>query len=144
MSRPINDAKLGRLEYDNRVRWYSATLNTPHGDIKIYIDAQQEPDLTLAISHARQLATSLPIYEALAKEYAVEDLLVLKNESWLEDGEDPLDPQSFKSRMTLTSAVVSADGEICLYHDDGDLFWGHTIQVGIGSQRQKLYTDIPG
>ena len=142
MSRSVQDEQLGRLEYDDRIGGYAGRLNTEH--VLLRIDAESPADVAAAIHHARQVAASLANYEALAKQYAAEDLLTLKNDTWLEEDEAPLDSESFKKRMTLTSVVVSSDGQLCFYHHDGDLFWGHSIQVGIGPQRQKLFSDIPG
>jgi hypothetical protein len=35
----------------------------------------------------------------------------------------------FKKRMALDSITVVPDGSFEFWHNDGDLFWGHLIQI---------------
>jgi hypothetical protein len=37
--------------------------------------------------------------------------------------------EEFKARMALESVTVEADGSFQFWYGDGDLFWGHSIQV---------------
>ena len=77
-------------------------------------------------------------------EFAVAELLPLKNRSWLDDGEAELTPKQFKSRMKLMSVSVAEDGRFEFWHNDGDLFWGHSIQL-CGTLKEGLNAaDIPG
>ena len=77
-------------------------------------------------------------------DFAVKKLLSLKNDVWLGEDESPLNADQFKSRMTLQSVSIYPDGEIEFWHDDGDLFWGHSIQIS-GSLGEGLTdADIPG
>lgn len=44
-------------------------------------------------------------------------------------GEKPLTAAQFLKRMKLQSVNADPDGSFAFWHDDGDLFWGHSIQV---------------
>jgi hypothetical protein len=59
----------------------------------------------------------------------LKELLSLKNEAWREEGESPLAAADFIKRMKLESISVLTNGDIEFWHDDGDLFWGHAIEV---------------
>jgi len=62
-------------------------------------------------------------------ECAVRDLLDLKNDVWLQDGESVVTTDRFRSLLKLQDIVVKKDGKIEFWFDDGDLFWGHAICV---------------
>ena len=73
---------------------------------------------------------------------AVHALLPLKNESWL--GEDESTITAVQFRMTLDSIIVHPDGSFEFWHTDGDLFWGHSIQVTSSLSEGPTDADIPG
>lgn len=80
----------------------------------------------------------------MAADYAVDGLLELKNDTWLEDGETELSADEFKAKMVLEAITVEADGDVTFWHHDGGLFWGHSIQVCIDANDKCTSTDIPG
>jgi hypothetical protein len=71
-------------------------------------------------------------------------LLPLKNDTWLEEGESPLTEDEFLSRMILESISVYNDGRFEFWHNDGDLFWGHAIQVRGNTRDGLTGADICG
>ena len=74
----------------------------------------------------------------------MKELLPLKNETWLEEGESPFSAEKFKSRMMLQSISIYPNGDIEFWHDDGDLFWGHSIQISGSLDEGLSEADIPG
>jgi hypothetical protein len=70
-------------------------------------------------------------WERRAKDKAVDRLLDLKNESWLDEdeGEEPLSEEEFRANMRLTAVQIAADGSIEFTFADGDMFFGHDIVV---------------
>jgi hypothetical protein len=46
--------------------------------------------------------------------------------------------------MTLQSVSTYADDSFGFWHDDGDLFWGHAIQVTGSLKEGPKDADIPG
>jgi hypothetical protein len=74
----------------------------------------------------------------------VEKLLPLKNDSWLGENERELTPADFKKKMKLQSINVAGDGSFEFWHDDGDLFWGHSIQIRGKLKDGLVDADIPG
>lgn len=77
---------------------------------------------------ASSVVRELKHYDQTAKEYAVQQLLKLKNETWLDEGAT-LTSEEFKNRMTLEGLVFFPDGEAEFYYNDGNLFFEHCIII---------------
>ncbi|HXF80376.1 MAG TPA: DUF2262 domain-containing protein, partial [Usitatibacter sp.] len=78
---------------------------------------------------ARTLFADMARWASAAKDFAATALLDLKNDSWLGERESPVSPKAFMDRMQLSSINVYPEGAFELWHEDGDLFWGHAIHV---------------
>lgn len=64
-----------------------------------------------------------------ARKCAADELLNTKNDSWLEEGEDPLNAEEFMERLILTKVEVDHDGSVIFWYEDDDMFWGHYVSV---------------
>lgn len=140
----INDEVLGTLSYDERVDWYEANIRVGGSDLSVCVSADEEGSFQPALERARQLHASLQGYAEKAKQYAVAQLLELKNDSWLGEEEEPVSPGEFAQRMTLESTVIGGDGTVTFYHNDGNLFLGHCIQITMDENDTFVDADIPG
>ena len=67
----------------------------------------------------------------------------LKNDLWLEEDEKEVTKKDFKDRMKFTSLYVFSESAN-FYFDDGDLFWGHTIEVTINQNLEFSAANIVG
>jgi hypothetical protein len=93
---------------------------------------------------ARRLFAEQAEWHRRVREYAVDRLLPLKNDSWLDEDDEEMSAAEFLSRMRLTSISVDETGDLTFWHDDGDLFWGHAIQVSGSLSNGLTDADIPG
>jgi hypothetical protein len=82
-----------------------------------------------ALAAAESLWADQRAWKQRVEEFAVKELLSLKNDVWLRDGEPPLTATEFTKRMSLQSISVSTDGNLEFWYDDGDLFWDHAIAI---------------
>ena len=67
------------------------------------------------------------------KDYAARNLLDSANE-WLEskEGEHELiTEEKFIEAMEISEMTVSPDGSMTMYYSDGDMFWGHSIEISV-------------
>ena len=78
-----------------------------------------------------------------AKDYTTDKLLKLKNDLWLEEDEKEVTKKDFKDRMKFTSLYVFSESAN-FYFDDGNLFWGHTIEVTINQNLEFIDANIVG
>jgi hypothetical protein len=46
--------------------------------------------------------------------------------------------------MKLTSISIGSEGTFEFWHNDGDLFYGHSIQIGGSLAKGLTRADIPG
>ncbi|MEH2046091.1 DUF2262 domain-containing protein [Nostoc sp.] len=96
-----------------------------------------------ALDRANSVIRELKHYDKTAKKYAVEQLLKLKNETWLDEGET-LTSEEFKNRMTLEGLVFFPDGEAEFYYNDGNLFFGHCILIKMDKHNCFVDASIRG
>ncbi len=52
--------------------------------------------------------------------------------------------REFLSKMRLESISVDEYGDLTFWHNDGDLFWGHAIQISGNLSEGLKGADIPG
>jgi hypothetical protein len=140
----LDDATLGRLVWDDNLNWYSGKFRCGELSVDVSLHRDDTGSVDAALARARDVVRSIHKYVQLAKTYAAEWLLDLKNDNWLDEDEEPLTPAAFMQRMSLESIVFGSGGKITFYHHDGDLFWGHCIQICIDAKDNCLGADIPG
>ena len=127
------DAKRGGVV--GAVSWHGRELRVWLGSL----DAESAGGLEGVSS----LLTSLADLRTVAKSLATSELLDVKNRDWLE-GEEPLTPEQFRDRMLLVEVQVPAEGGCILHFDDGDLFWGHPVEVGFDGDREPSWARFEG
>lgn len=123
------DNQFGVLTYDRGLKWYIGETDFAGQRIKIHLEASTDSELVEAIEGARVLWGDQQAWLERCKLKAVEDLLDLKNESWLGPGESPATAASFVSALRVDCVNVNASGAFGIDFDAGDLFWGHAVVV---------------
>jgi hypothetical protein len=83
-----------------------------------------------AINCALQLLSERSVWMPRVEQYAASELLEKKNDIWLEEDEEPLSTSQFVEKLSLESIDIDDEGNFTFWFNDGELFWGHTIQVG--------------
>lgn len=124
------DAQLGQLTADPLQGWV--------GQAKWLGD-----ECSLSIEGRDELTTAHTLWgdqkrwTTDAVQCVITNLLDLKNNSWLDEGQSPVTAMEFQGKIRLTSISIGKGGTFVLDFDDGDLFWGHTIVVE-GNLKQGL------
>lgn len=139
----FEDAVFGTCTLNRDVDWFTANVVWDGQEIILNLDNSEE-DVEEAVNVAHTLWQDQGGWSRRIRAFAVQELLPMKNEGWLDDGEDELTPDEFLARMTLESLHVHADGSFDFWHDDGDLFWGHAIEISGNLEDGPTRADIPG
>jgi hypothetical protein len=140
----MKDKTFGTFTLDRRIDWYEARAAWNGRKVRLSLAAHEPRDVERAMQVARSLWRAQKSWQTKVSAYAVRELLPLKNGNWLGDEERPLTAKQFQATMKLESITISPDGSFEFWHDDGALFWGHSIQIS-GSLTKGLYSaDIPG
>lgn len=144
MQKPVtfDDPTFGTFTLDRRVDWFTAEVMWNGNRVSLNLAESDEVHEALAAAHA--LWQEQREWNRRIRDYAVQELLPLKNEAWLSEDEAELTADEFKDAMTLESITVYPDGSFDFWHDDGDLFWGHSIQISGSLSEGPTDADIPG
>ncbi|ROQ28829.1 DUF2262 domain-containing protein [Gallaecimonas pentaromativorans] len=141
----ITHPEFGTLVLDRSVDWFEGTMNWMGEQIRISASLDREdgsPDSSLKTLEA--LCGDASNWSKKITDYAVSELLELKNDNWLMDGQGELTASDFTNAMKLESITVYPDGEFDFWHNDGDLFWGHSILISGTLSEGPNNADIPG
>jgi hypothetical protein len=125
----ISDPLLGRLIFNRRVGWFEGQVKWLGKTIDVALSANGEHDTHAAIQSAHVFLDSMLEWSQKINNLAVAELLNLKNECWLDEGEQNVSSAEFLHRMQPASFTVYPDGSFEFWHDDGELFWGHSILI---------------
>lgn len=140
----VSTSRFGDLILNRRIGWFEGSAEWNGTHVEIHLHTDEHGEIVNALKFAESLWDSQSGWTRKVDDYAVQELLALKNDSWLDEREKPLKPDEFKSRMKLESITVGNDGEFDFWHNDGELFWGHMIQVSGSLERGLSHADIPG
>jgi hypothetical protein len=140
----VKTERFGHLTLDRSIDWFEGTATWNGESVRIIFCTDESHDISAGLKIAEKLWEQQTAWKQRVDDFAVQELLPIKNDSWLGDGEMPLTPAQFKSRMTLESISVAADGRIEFWHHDGDLFLGHSIQISGSLDEGLTQADIPG
>lgn len=141
LSKPITieHGYFGTLTFDRTIDVYIGTASWMGNQIELMLSTGDS-----ALEQTSQVARELWINQAewdnRVQEYVVEHMLKLKNSMWLDEDEDDVTPDEFKSRIRLKTIVVYPVGHFEFCYDDDYMFSKHTIHVS-ASLRDGL-TDV--
>jgi hypothetical protein len=131
LRKPVNfkDSVFGTLTFDRSLNWYTGSAKWMGRRVRVYIHAEDEAALTVALADAHKVWKSQEKWDALCRDRAVKDMLPIKLDDWLEEGEKPVTAAQFLRRIKPASCAFHTDGDWDLSFNDGELFFGHDITV---------------
>lgn len=140
----FTDPRFGAFTLDPSVNWLEgrATWGSTPIELTLRMDGCTDPREILTTAAALWDAQSS--WSTRITDYAVSQLLDLKNDTWSDDEADKVTAAQFAAKMTLRSITLEKDGVFEFWHDDGDMFGGHSIMVSGTLQDGPTDADIPG
>jgi hypothetical protein len=129
--RPVThaDPVLGTLVFDRGLEHFSGRVLWRGQLVEINLDVSKRELLPQIITIARTLIRDQAEWHDRSREFASKELLSLKNENWLDEGEEELTADDFRKRLTMSSLTLDPDGSFTFWFDDCGLFFGHTVAV---------------
>ena len=142
MTRELSDPVIGRLIHDG----YYYNGNGTHGEVEFEfaVGTYQVADVDARLEKARSIYGSVSKVVERAANYAAAKLLKLKNDSWEEEDGRIVSHEEFKERLVISSITLDHDGEVVIYFEDGDLFFGHHVMVTENSDGTLDRAEIQG
>lgn len=140
----IVDPVVGRMALNKSVNWFEGKITWLGKQIDIAVSVDDKGTPTDSLQTAKTLLGAMEQWANRVNDYAVGELLKLKNDNWLSEEESPISREEFINRMQLNSITAYPDGDFDFWHHDGDLFWGHAIQVSGSLSEGLTHADIAG
>ena len=146
LQKPVShhDSVLGTFTLDRRVNWFTGTTLWNGNPVSLNLSAREPAEIQAALRTAHSLWEAQSVWDQQVRDYATKALLPLKNKSWLAEDEVTVTADQFKQRMILEAVTVYSDGSFEFWHSDGDLFWGHSIQISGSLSKGLTDADIFG
>ncbi len=140
----IQDEIIGTLTFNERYQWFETKYQAQGNAFEIYIDIDNRAATLEILPLVRAVLSRLATIDGAMREFAAAQLLELKNESWLDEGEAELTKTDFTTRMAIETISFNEDGEYEIWYGDGDLFWGHSITISVNRNGQPERANING
>ena len=141
---PVNNNIIGRLTFNEQLQWFETTYETQSYSFQLFIDIDERKSLLKTLPIAVEVINNIHKIDKLAKQFAANNLLELKNSTWLEEDETTLNEDNFVKKMALNSISFDKKMAYTLSYNDSDLFWGHTISVNFTKQGDPKNAQIQG
>lgn len=124
---PFDDSRFGTFTRTGEYASYQTSATWIGRTVALELDATG-PDLAKAADHAAALFDHAQLWQSELDDCLFRDLHSLWNEAWKDD-RPALAQQDWLSRITLTRISIDPTGAFLAYFSEGDLFWGHAIEV---------------
>jgi hypothetical protein len=138
----IQIPSLGTLVYHEKNERYEGSLKTRSHAFKITLEHCTPKKLEKLMGFVN-VQMSKKFYDNILLNMETY-MLPLKNEDWLEPEEKPITAREFRKRISITNIDFYSDGSSAIYCNDGDIFWGHLIQISIDKNGKYQNADIVG
>jgi hypothetical protein len=135
-AKSIDDNFFGELILNEELDWYEVTKD----GIEFSFRNTKLDKLTKSFRTTEKLFSQLNIIT----DKMIVEMLVLKNKSWLEDGDNELTKESFLKEIKLHAITIYEDGSTELYYKANELFLGHEILTSVSNEQNYESSTIVG
>src|SRR5215510_334761 len=140
----MRDERFGQFVLDRRIDWFQAKVQWGSTPVNLALSGSGADEVAEALATAHALWDAQEAWHQRIVAHAVERLLPVKNDNWLEDGEEPLTAADFAGRMSLTDITIYEAGTFEFWFNDIDLFGDHSISVSGDLQNGPTHSNVEG
>ncbi len=131
------------LKYNEKYKWFECKIEDEFGSIDLHISDYGKDEITTAAKLSNEIISWYKINRGKIYDYAATDELIqLKNETWLEEDEVEITREEFIERIRVQSISIYYDGNFEVWFDDGDIFWGHGIKVDFSKDFKFIESEM--
>lgn len=122
--RSLGSLKLdrGSGNFEGKAKWRGRLVR-----LTVEVDGRGSADA--AVAHAGILIGAQREWGPRVERRLVASMLPEWEKTWRVEEDKPLNEAQFVKKLKPTSIAVGADGSFSVWHDDGDLFGGHAVEV---------------
>lgn len=146
--RVVKLPSIGKLKYNEELEWYDGEIKINDALIGFSIYHTTPKKLEKLISFVTKQIKN-KFYEKILLEMEGE-MIELKNDTWLGENEEtgeeelPITAKDFRKRISIESMVFYEDSSSTIYCADGDVFWGHLIEINIDEKGNYKSSNLAG
>jgi len=140
----LKHPEFGVLVFNKSINWFDGAISWMGSSVNISVSLDENGSPESSFNTLEALYKDSDGWSKKVTDYAVSNLLELKNDSWLRDGQEVVTASEFIGAMNLRSITVFPDGKFEFWHNDGDLFFGHSIEISGSLSKGLSHADIPG
>jgi hypothetical protein len=140
----LDDAELGHMTLDRSLDIYEGNAQWGDRPIRLILSADVPEQPGVVLNAAKSFLRAQTRWDTLIREVAVSKLLPLKNDVWLEEGEEPVTSEAFLKRMAPNTLEIIEQGDWSLWFDDNDMFWGHAITIRGRTDSNEVEASLAG
>lgn len=124
---PYQHSRFGTFTRQHPHAPYAVPVRWAAHEISLRLDGDFS-QLPQAAGHAEAMMDQALRWQADVTDCMHRDLYPLWNDVWRDD-QPVMGRDAWLARVRPTSLTVDGEGQFTVYFDDGDLFWGHAIEV---------------
>jgi hypothetical protein len=140
----INDPVLGRLGGNKRFGYYEGSFPFGDGSVSFSLHADDAGDVSTTLNRARQFFANFARVSRGSEDYLVTELLAVKNDGWLDEGEEPLTPEEFRARLELAGIEFVPEGYVQIFYDCDERFTDHCLSVTMDESGEFVSAGVEG
>lgn len=152
LSKPvvIEEEGLGEFELNRQFSFFEGDIQWLGATCSVYLETDEEDGDTArqAMEVLKKLHSDLKRWDDSFRRFAAEKLTDLAND-WLQEEEGDETPaaitkEAFADRLEISELSISPDGDITIYYNDDDMFWGHAVEVDANISGELSDAEIVG
>ena len=149
-ARPVTiENELGVFELNREFSWFEGEIDWDGIEVSVFMETDEEggDSAIRAITALLEFANNFKELDKRYRIFAAKQLTELAND-WLESDEeselDEISQEMFTKRIEMSEMIFSSSGELTLYYNDDDMFWGHSIEIDIDVSGKAIDANIVG
>jgi len=139
----LEDEELGEFVLERSVNWFEKTIDWLGTEVTICF-SNDEKNFHQIIQDIRSVMSEKVEWDTKVRVFVADDLLDYRNETCLQEGEEPLTHDDFQKRIVLNSISFRHNGQIEFWFGDDDIFFGHLLTVNAQINSGCISVDING